>query len=135
MLEVFGFPIGTIAQLGTLGIVLVAVIGAYVKLRDRGMTHAEVMCGQLTNEVASLRGELHKCEEECRKDIKALHEELFGMRKNHIAEQLAFINILLRSVDSPELSVLRSTLERVQDSLAKTQKLQQLKEEKPDGAD
>lgn len=124
MLEFLGIPIGTVAQLGTLGLIFVAIIGAYVKLRDRGMTHAEVMCAQLTNEVASLRQELHNCEEQCRNDIKKLHAEISGMRKQHISEQLSFINILLRSVESPELMLLRQTLERVQASLITVQAIQ-----------
>lgn len=136
MLEVFGFPVGTAAQVGTFGLVFVALVGAYVKLSDRGMTHAEVMCGQLTTEVNNLRKELNECEERCRTDNKRLYDEIFGMRKQHIAEQLSFINILIRSVDSPELQVLRTTLERVQDSLQTARILQQEQEqeEKRDGA-
>lgn len=125
MIELFGLPIGTLAQVGTFGLVFIALVGAYVKLRDRGMTHAEVMCGQLTTEVATLRNELHICEEQCREDIKKLHVELFGMRKQHIAEQISFINIIIRSVDSPELNLLRQTLERVQASLEVARVLQQ----------
>lgn len=134
MVEILGLQLGTIAQVGTFLAVIVALIGAYVKLKDRGMTHAEVMCGQLTSEVAKLRLELHTCEEVCRKDIKKLHEEIFGMRKQHIAEQISFINILIRSVDSPELQILRQTLERVQGSLQTVQVLQQDEEEKQRGS-
>lgn len=134
MVEILGLQLGTIAQVGTFLAVIVALIGAYVKLKDRGMTHAEVMCGQLTSEVAKLRLELHTCEEVCRKDIKRLHEEIFGMRKQHIAEQISFINILIRSVDSPELQILRQTLERVQGSLQTVQVLQQDEEEKQRGS-
>lgn len=124
MIQAFGVELGSIAQVGTFLAVVIALIGAYVKLKDRGMTHAEVMCGQLTANVQKLREELHTCEEECRTQIKKLHEELFGLRKQHIAEQISFINILIRSVDSPELQILRQTLERVQDSLATAQMLQ-----------
>lgn len=118
MLELFGIPLGTIAQVGTFGLVFIALVGAYVKLKDRGMTHAEVMCGQLTSEIGNLRRELHDCEEKCREDIKKLNEEIFGMRKMHIQEQISFISILLRSMDSPDLQNMLKALERVQDSLA-----------------
>lgn len=128
MLELFGFPVGTLAQVGTFGLVFIALVGAYVKLRDRGMTHAEVMCGQLTSNVQRLREELHQCEEACREDIKKLHEEIFGMRKQAIAEQISFVNILLRSVDSPELQILRTSLENVQGSLVKAQIIKEDKE-------
>lgn len=118
MLELFGIPLGTIAQVGTFGLIAIALIGAYVKLKDRGMTHAEVMCGQLTVEVGNLRKELHDCEEKCREDIKKLNEEIFGMRKLHIQEQISFISILLRSMDSPDLKLMLKSLERVQEALA-----------------
>lgn len=129
MIEAFGIPLGTVFQAGTFAVVVVALIGAYVKLRDRGMTHAEVMCGQLTAEVEKLRLELHTCEESCREEIKKLHEEIFGMRRQAVSEQLSFINILLRSVDSPELKILRETLERVQMSLITVKMLQQDEDE------
>lgn len=117
LMSVLGVPLNTLAQVGTFALVLTAIIGAYVKLKDRGMSHAEVMCETLTSEVASLRKELHECEEKCRTDIRKLHEEIFGMRKQNIAEQISFISILLRSVDSPELQILLRSLENVQGSL------------------
>lgn len=125
MVQAFGVELGSVAQVGTFLAVVIALIGAYVKLRDRGMTHAEVMCGQLTTEVQTLRKELHQCEEDCREQIKRLHEEIFGMRKQNIAEQISFINILMDSVQSPELKIFRDTLERVQISLATAKMLQQ----------
>lgn len=135
MLEFLGIQFGTVAQIGTLLAVILAVIGAYVKLKDRGMTHAEVMCAQLTTEVASLRRELHICETQCREDIKKLHEEILGMRKQAVAEQLSFINILLSKVDAPELKALHSTLERVQASLVTVRILQRNEEEKQNGSE
>lgn len=134
MVEVLGIQLGTVAQVGTFLAALVAVIGAYVKLKDRGMTHAEVMCAQLTTEVSNLRKELHICETQCREDIKKLHEEILGMRKQAVAEQLSFINILLSKVDAPELQALRATLERVQASLVTVTILQQEQDDGVQGA-
>lgn len=122
MLEIFGIPIGTLAQVGTFGLVFIALVGAYVKLRDRGMTHAEVMCGQLTTEVNNLRDRLIKCETDCREETQSLHEKIFGMRKQAVAEQISFINVLMRSVDSPDLQLMRTTLERVQMGLEVSRK-------------
>lgn len=134
MIELLGIPLGTLAQLGTFGVVLVALIGAYVKLRDRGLTHAEVVCGQLTKQLSdykdqadatekNLRNLLKECEEECRRDIKKLHEEIFGMRKNNIAEQIAFINIILDTTDNPSLRTLRATLESISTKLETDRRL------------
>jgi hypothetical protein len=55
------------------------------------------------------------------------------MRKQAVAEQLSFINILLSKVDAPELKILRETLERVQMSLV-TVKILQQEEERTSGS-
>jgi hypothetical protein len=72
----------------------------------------------LRKEVKDLHSELNKCEEECRADIKKLQEEIWGMRKQHIAEQISLINIILKTTDAPELHGLLAVLEDVKLRLA-----------------
>lgn len=114
MLEAFGVELGSVAQVGTFLAVIIALIGAYVKLRDRGMTHAEVMCGQLTTEVANLRNELRACEKECGAKVKALHAEISGMRDQRNQEQVSMIRAILQSVENPDLRKQLELLEAVQ---------------------
>lgn len=114
MVEAFGVQLGSVAQVGTFLAVIIALIGAYVKLRDRGMTHAEVMCAQLTNEVASLRAELRACEKECSAKVKDLHAEISGMRDQRNQEQASMIRAILQSVENPDLRRQLELLEAVQ---------------------
>lgn len=63
--------------------------------------------------VASLREELHACEEECRVHIDKLTQELWGEKRQRVAEQISLINIIINSVDAPELKNLLKALESV----------------------
>lgn len=73
---------------------------------------------KLREEVRNLGDSLNDCEEECRKEIKGLHEEMWGLRKQHIAEQISLINVILKSVDAPELHSLLEVLESLKMRLA-----------------
>jgi septal ring factor EnvC (AmiA/AmiB activator) len=79
-------------------------------------------------EVGELRKELKQCEEECRakldaadvkldaaqKKIKELDQELWGEKRQRVAEQISLINVIISSVDAPELKAILKTLESVQ---------------------
>lgn len=114
MIEVFGVALGSAAQVGTFGILLAALIGGYVKLRDRRMTFDENMYDNLMKQYENIQSRLAKCEQDCRDETKRLNDEIFGLRKQHVAEQIALINIIIDSVDNPALQALRSTLESIQ---------------------
>ena len=113
MISVFGFPLGTVTQIGTFVMLAVACITAFVRLRGQDQSHAEKMCTTLSKELAARRDRLNRCEQECREETKKLHEEIFGLRKQNIAEQIALINIIIDQVDAPALQALRSTLESI----------------------
>lgn len=68
----------------------------------------------LRAEVAAARKELADCEEECRTKLDAMREELWGEKRQRVAEQIAFINMILKTVDAPELKTLLTSLETVQ---------------------
>jgi hypothetical protein len=68
----------------------------------------------LRGEVTHLRNELHECEDQCRREIKSLQNELWGEKRQRVAEQISFINLILNSVDAPELKTLLTTLEKTQ---------------------
>jgi molecular chaperone DnaK (HSP70) len=79
--------------------------------------HIAEEMGELRKNVAGLREELHKCEDECADKIKKLHDELWGEKRQRVTEQISLINVILNSVDAPELKALMKTLESVQRSL------------------
>jgi hypothetical protein len=69
--------------------------------------------------VASLRDELHTCEEDCRVTVDKLRQEVWGEKRQRVAEQISLINVILSSVDAPQLKTLMKTLESVQRTLDK----------------
>jgi hypothetical protein len=83
-------------------------------------------------QVVGLREELEACETKCERRIDALeaeHErriaklerrnkellrEVWGEKTQRVAEQISLINVILRTVDAPELKTLMKTLESIQ---------------------
>ena len=63
------------------------------------------------SEVAIARKELADCEEECRTKIREIERELWGEKRQRVAEQISLINLILQSVDAPALKTLLRALE------------------------
>lgn len=76
--------------------------------------HIAEEMGELRKNVSSLRAELHQCEEDCRQQIERLQKEVWGEKRQRVAEQISLINLILKSVDAPELKTLLTSLETVQ---------------------
>jgi hypothetical protein len=102
--------LGTPLQGATFLVVLVAFIRFVVPWR--------------ADEMRKLRDELKRCEADCAIAIKNLHLEVWGLRKQNIADQIALINVILNNVNAPELKALLLTLESVQVHLTTQQKLE-----------
>jgi hypothetical protein len=116
--------LGTIPQWITAG-GIVTVIVAYwrrgVALKGLQNTDAANIRDHYAREVAALRDELRICEEECadRLDLadqrlKKLDRELWGEKRQRVAEQISLINVVVASVDAPELKAILKSLESVQ---------------------
>ena len=116
--------LGTIPQWITAGS-LVSIIIAYwrrgVALKGLQNTDAANIRDHYAREVASLRDELRICEEECgdrldaaAQKIKKLDQELWGEKRQRVAEQISLINVIVASVDAPELKAILKSLESVQ---------------------
>ncbi len=109
---------GTVPQWGLFAAVLIAIIQTVPKLRQQTMDKEITDMERYRLEVVGLRDELKTCEEQCAKDLRDLQEELWGMRKQNIAEQISLINIILNSVDAPELKAMLKVLENVRSTLS-----------------
>jgi hypothetical protein len=94
----------------------VEVTAAEIANRDKAdeRDHFSEEMSALRENVSRLREELHTCEEECAAKIKVLQEEVWGEKRQRVAEQISFINLILKSVDAPELKTLLMSLESVQ---------------------
>lgn len=66
------------------------------------------------DEMRKMRAELKECEAECDRRLKKIEADLWGEKKQRVAEQISFINIILQSVDAPELQTMLRTLESVE---------------------
>jgi len=115
---------GTVPQWAMLLVVIAAAIKLIIPWRqqviDKEVTQVAAYaaeCQSLRSEVRELSTELRDCEDRCDKEIRGLHEEILGLRKNQVQEQISLINVIMRSVNNPELQSLMLMLESVQSSL------------------
>jgi hypothetical protein len=74
----------------------------------------------LRQNVHNLRDELHRCESQCREEISKLTEEIWGEKRQRVAEQISLINTILNTVDAPQLKTLLATLESIQTRMVRT---------------
>jgi hypothetical protein len=66
------------------------------------------------DEMRKLRAELKACELDCDRRLKKLEADLWGEKRQRVTEQISFINVILQSVDAPELKTMLKSLESVQ---------------------
>lgn len=112
---------GSVPQWGLLATIVLAFFKLWPVLRQQTIDvnneqvklYAET-CTQLRVELNLLSEKLFNCEDKCDKDIRKLNDELNGMRRQHVQEQLSLINAIIASVDAPQLKVLLTSLESVQ---------------------
>jgi hypothetical protein len=123
--------LGSPAQVAQLVLLLIALVAAWPKLRQQTLDRQSRIEAAKTEEikeykaeVRSLKGEikvmcdeLRDCEEECAKELRRMHEEIWAMRKQNIAEQISLINIILKTVDAPELHALLEVMEKIKAQL------------------
>lgn len=116
---------GTVPQWFLFATVLIAAMKLIPVLRQQSMDKETSDVNGLRTELREMRAALKECQDECeaatkeaQKEIRGLHEEMWAMRKQNIAEQISLINIILQSVDAPELRSLLSVLENVGGRLA-----------------
>lgn len=114
-----------VPQWGIFIILLGLAVKQIVPWRQVTLDSRDKFCKTLTEQMDLLQKKLTKCEEDCAKSSKELHEELFGMRKQNIQEQISLINTIMRSVDAPELKSMSMLLERVQQNLQISQHREQ----------
>lgn len=111
--------VGTVPQWGMF-ITFIGVALAFVpKIRQQNFDFTAAARKVYEDRITSLEKKVEDCEEdreakeaELKRQIKDLHDELFGLRKQHIQEQISFVQAIIRSVDSPELKSLLAALDR-----------------------
>lgn len=111
-----------------LGLRKLAVEADQVKVNARQVDNADAadVRDHFAEEIQNLRAELQRCEADCDRRIgiaeariRALDEELWGEKKQRVAEQISLINVILNTVDAPELKALLRTFESVKTHLGR----------------
>lgn len=74
---------------------------------------------QIREELKTRLNEVKEEHRQCLLDMKALQNEIAGMRRQHVQEQISLINAIISSVDSPNLKGLLRSLESVQVALSR----------------
>lgn len=69
---------------------------------------------QVSTRISELEQQIDNCHAECAEQIKKLTDELHGERRARVQEQASLIMAILKSVKSPELEQVLSTMESVQ---------------------
>lgn len=106
--------IGSIPQWGLLVAVVVAVFKIIPTLRAQTIEGKQQDADTWRSECTALRAELRACEEDCDRRLKKLEADLWGEKRQRVTEQISFINIILQSVDAPELKTMLTALESVE---------------------
>lgn len=116
--------VGTVPQWITaslMGTILIAYWRRGVAMKGLSNESSRDIRDHYAKEVAALRDELRICEEECADrleladmKIKKLGDELWGEKRQRVTEQISLINVIVSSVDAPELKAVLKTLESVQ---------------------
>lgn len=118
---------GTVPQMITaagilslLGTVILALFKLIPALRAQSLESKQQDIEGWREEARGLRTELKECEEECDRRLKKLEEDLWGEKRQRVAEQISLINTIVASVDAPELKTMLRTLESVQSHMMVT---------------
>lgn len=106
--------------------VVIALIKMWPSLHKINLDATAQKRSGYTARITELEGKLEDQKKECDEreerlmgEVKSLHEEIFGMRKQHIQEQISFVRAIISSIDAPQLQTLLRALENGQRSLNK----------------
>lgn len=121
--------VGTIPQWGMFLVLCGGLWRLVLSTRAQAFTHVDKVAEHYRNEVKVLRDEvsdltnaLRICERNCAEETQSLKDALLGEKSNRIQEQLSLINVILGTVESPELRAMMHTLESVQIAIRSQQR-------------
>lgn len=117
-LQMLGTKAGWLPLWGIFGMVLIAFIKVWPQLKQQSIDERLSIKNGYIDRIKGLERDVKECRDQCDADtrqlnehITALQEELYGLRKQHIQEQISFINAITQSVDAPQLKILLQALE------------------------
>ena len=109
--------IGSPAQVGLFFLALITLIKTWPIIQKNVMEARERKESRYSTRIETLEKKVEDCRAECDRDKKILLEEIHGMRRQHVQEQISLINAIIESVNAPELKTFLKMLESVQRTL------------------
>jgi hypothetical protein len=106
--------LGTPAQFATLALILIALIKVWPIIQKQLHDITNQREGRYGERIKHLETELHRCHEECTTKIQGLTEIIDGLKAQRIAEQIAMMRAILRTIDDPNLRKQLEMLEALQ---------------------
>lgn len=109
---------------GLFATVLIAVIKIWPTLQAQAISERLAKRDRYITRITELEAAVEECRRQCDEDqenmrvtIDGLRDEIYGLRRQHVQEQISMINSIIESVDSPVLKNLLKTLQSVQSTL------------------
>ena len=112
--------LGSPSHLVLMTVVILTLIKVWPIIQKNVYEARTAKRGEYNKRITDLENALQACREDCdarddeaKREIRSLHDELFGLRKQHMQEQISFARAILDSLgrESPQLSVLLTALE------------------------
>jgi len=128
---------GSVPMWGLFATVLITLIKTWPIIMERVEVAKAGKRGEYNSRIVELEKQIKDCWEKCDArdaeatvEIRNLHDEIFGLRKQHIQEQISFARAIIDSLgqDSPQLIFLLQMMENGQKSLEAKRKQEQAKD-------
>jgi hypothetical protein len=122
---------GSVPLWGLFATVLVTLIKTWPIIMERVEAAKAGRRVAYKDRITELEKQVQDCWEKCEardaeatKEIRGLHDEIFGLRKQHMQEQISFARAIIDSLgkESPQLAVLLSAMENGQKALEATRR-------------
>lgn len=116
--------LGTVPQWALLAAVVLGLFKLIPAIRAQSLESKQQDIEGWREEAHSLRAKLEECEEDCDRRLKKLEAELWGEKRQRVAEQISLVNVIIESVNAPELKAMLRTLESVQSHLMLSERVE-----------
>lgn len=114
---------GTVPQWGMFVLLAIAVVRVSPQWLSSLLTATQNKRASQGKRITELEEAVRFCREECDRQTEILHNELHGMRRQHVQEQISLINTIIQSVNAPQLKLFLRTLESVQRDLGEIRQI------------
>jgi len=115
---------GSVPQWGMFILLLIAVVRTSPQWLESLIKAAQARRDRTQTRITELEKAVKECQDECAKQtqvlndtIRDLEEQMHGMRRQHIQEQISLVNAIIESVDNPLLKKMLGALESVRQNL------------------